>query len=184
MKNMQAQCILVGALLILATPAAAEGLFSEGANLVLTNGEPLPPPAEVFAYENSDQFDLQVYSSMQSLSDFKITLDTPVESLPLRAQMWATHIRKAKLDRKKGKVYTCDINQDTPLFGWLFSFFKSIAGSLFKKGKEYLLYRPSSNFNAIIEVDSTDRKIHNLRIVSREDTDRILAFYGEGRCRD
>lgn len=177
---------LAAALLAGAAPASAQDLLQIGANRWIADGGDLPAPKEEFAYSDADAFDVQLYASLQSLADVRVTLPTPRQTLPARLSLWKDKIESTR-DRKKseggtlGEVATCDTSKASGFGGILGSIITDVAGDVIdmfrRKSKQWVLFKPVRRFDAIVEIDSSDNLIRAMRFVRRDDFTRVQSFY-------
>jgi len=134
---------------------AGNQLVSFAADLAVRRDDRLPEPQPEINFENTTEFDLQLYSSLRRLPGAKVRIQGNDAAVPTRLSYWLSRV-----DQSDGETLTCDTNSDPGLAGGAFAawLLGELASWALGEVRTYALYRPAESMNAVIEKNSaTDR---------------------------
>ena len=134
-----------------------------------------PPALQTFAYTDTEQADVQLYTSLKAMDDVRATFDNG-QQLPAKLDKW-----RGKIVSSGGEVAVCDtVISAGGLPIALPVLAERVGSALYKLAVERELYSPAKRFNAVAEFDSSTNALTSMRFVSREtDMASVKAEYGE-----
>lgn len=134
-------------------------------------------PMAAVSYADSQDFDSHLYKSLTGMGDVKVTFPSAT-TLPSRLNLW-----KSKLEKAGGTVAVCDtvtgaggLPFDIP---GIPSF---VTNELYELARAQVLYKPTANFNAVVEYYSSDNDFTAIRFVAKS-TDLASVKAGYGSCK-
>lgn len=154
-----------------------EDVISYGATLLLAQNTPLPSPTTPITFQDNDNFDLTLHSTLMSRSDVKVSFPNTSGSLPARVDLWVQAAR-----RQGGALLTCDINTAPGLGGGAAGVLISIVSDLLWQAvQNWALYRPARGFSVIQEFDSRTTAFSGVRFVKNDQLEAARSV-GYRRC--
>lgn len=139
--------------------------LSDVYNNAVQAGIGLPPAKQSFDFQNSDQFDLLLSSSLRE--DWPVTVsfsDSNIGStaLPARLDRWVS-----KTKNTKGKVYLCPSSSEQN-YEVILTVLKVLAEVSYNTWKDYETYKPVKSYNLKVYIKNTDLEKENGKITRME----------------
>lgn len=144
-------------------PEVRDALASRAANLIVANGQPLPPGRASFDHAGDDEGDLLLHSSLSTRDEVRVRF-AAAEDVPDRAALWLQKVRQSG-----GEVVTCDVSTGSA-FGGVFAAWiaETLAGMAMNAVRDYALYRPAGDRHAILEKEASTGRYRAMRFVRRD----------------
>ena len=155
------------------TAALAMGLAACGVDEIVIDPLGQFAPKASIPFADSQDFDSQLYKSLTGMTDVKVTF-TGASALPSRLNLW-----KTKLEKSGGAVAVCDTVEGAGGLPFDIPGVPSfITDELYELARAQVLYKPTANFNAVVEYDSSDNDFTAIRFVAKStDLATVKASY-------
>ncbi len=140
-----------------------------GCATIATGGAPLPEPLAEFAYDNNEDFDIQLFSSLDAgLGSVRVDLPRGGE-LPKRLGKFAGAVKVGG-----GDVYQCETTTSEGLFTW---------AAVWKIAQVTARASAARNYHLVLETNSRAMRLDGVRFLKQDGFSSALLDADYGRCR-
>lgn len=143
------------------------------------SGEATPPtPRSEVAFQDDQSFDAQLWSSLRNASgvpngSVRVTLPDGTRDAPARLTTW---LRKVGL--ANNRMITCEVPDTEGSVITVIEILLRVWDEVSPIARQYAVYAPAGDFNAIIETEATSQDLVAVRFISvATDFDRYALRY-------